>query len=483
MAGKMSPKANRKKRQRGIALIVVLVLLGLLVGVLVVGFTGDLARQNKKQQQTTEALAKAKEALIGYAAGVNLAAGAYRPGDLPCPDITNNGVAGGSCSNGGGTTLGRLPWKTLGLQDLRDGDGERLWYAVSTNFKNNPSTSCSLPGQPGYMLGAEAGCLNSDSRGTITVRGSDGTIVNYGTNPDPFTPSGAIAVIISPGAVMQRQGSATTQDRSAAGVNSPINFLDVGNGEDNAAFTDGSTDGFINGPVYDVNRHVIVNDRVLAITYSDLMPLLERRVAKEVFNCLTGYAADPQNNGRYPWAADIAASASGDYSDVAGNRYGRLPDSFNQTILGTNLPPTAAICSATPSLCMWGSWRGSCALSAAPSSWWTNWKEMVFYAVAQNYQPADPVSFVLGVPAPGPCGSCLTVNPPSAAANKKFVVMVAGKRLSLSAVAGVQPRASTGDKSTAGNYLEGENDWTAGVADTFSQQSATNTFNDYLLFQ
>jgi hypothetical protein len=28
--------------------------------------------------------------------------------------------------------LGRLPWKTLGLPDLRDGDGERLWYAVSS---------------------------------------------------------------------------------------------------------------------------------------------------------------------------------------------------------------------------------------------------------------------------------------------------------------------------------------------------------------
>ena len=63
MAGKMSPKASREIQQRGIALIVVLALLGLLVGVLVVGFTGDLARQNKKQQQTTDALAKAKEAL------------------------------------------------------------------------------------------------------------------------------------------------------------------------------------------------------------------------------------------------------------------------------------------------------------------------------------------------------------------------------------------------------------------------------------
>jgi len=93
---------------------------------------------------------------------------------------------------------------------------------------------------------------------------------------------------------------------------------------------------------------VIVNDRILAIAYSDLMPILERRVAKEVFNCLTGYAADPQNNGRYPWAADITASAGGDYSDMpGGNLHGRLPDTFNETILGLGGALAATTCGAT----------------------------------------------------------------------------------------------------------------------------------------
>ena len=44
----------------------------------------------------------------------------------------------------------------MGLDDLRDGDGERLWYAVSNNFKYNFRTACAAPGDPG--------CLNSDSR-------------------------------------------------------------------------------------------------------------------------------------------------------------------------------------------------------------------------------------------------------------------------------------------------------------------------------
>ena len=450
----------RANRQSGIALIVALVLLGLLVGVLAVGFTGDLARQNKKQQQTTEALAKAKEALIGFAAGVNLAAGSSRPGDMPCPDMDNDGDADAvpPCS---GAALGRLPWKTLGLPDLRDGDGERLWYAASSNFKNNPRTTCTAPGQ--------FGCLNSDVRGTITVRGSDGAVIYDGS-----TSSGAFAVIIAPGAVLRRQGSATIQDRSAAGVNNPVNYLDVGNGEDNQDFIDSSnTNGFINGLVYDASGNVIVNDRILAIRYSDLMPILERRVAQEVSNCLTSYATNPQNNGRYPWAADMSASAGGVYTSAFNTRAGRIPDSFDYSLIGTGGPVISFFCSLLPLQCMQSSWPGSC--SIITGSWWTNWKDLVFYSVADAYKP----QFLGAAPS---CGACLIVNMPSSVqTNKQFVVMVAGKRLS--GVAGGQPRATILNKSTPGNYLEGENDWSTGVADTFSQQPATGTFNDYLLFQ
>ena len=500
----MSPKASQEKphranRQRGIALLIVLALLVLLVGTVMVGFSGDLSRQSRKQQQTTDALALAKEALIGYAAGVDLTVGAYRPGDLPCPDTDNDGVAEGSCGNAAGTTgqavrLGRLPWKTLGLDDLRDGDGERLWYGVSNNFKNNTRTTCGSP--------ADAGCLNSDTRGTITVRDSNGTIVNDGTNPDPFTPSGAIAVIVSAGAVIQRQGSATTQDRSAAGVNNPINYLDVGNGEDNAVFTDGTTDGFINGPVYDASRNVIVNDRILAIAYSDLMPILERRVAKEAMNCLTAYAAT--SHGRYPWAARIDSSATGDYSSKQGYRFGRIPEQFDDTLLGLvpAVGPLAGVvslvCGLTPFLCMSNSWppptaSPACNIPNVPipaNSWWLNWKEQVFYGVAAAYEPAATVQLLppaVTVPPPGGCGvpgNCMTVNPPSATGDKHVVVVVAGKQLA--SVAGGQPRGTPAQKSDPANYLEGAN--ATNVPDapnnfTFTQQPSGTSFNDYLLFQ
>ena len=144
VAGKMSPKVSRDhqghvKQQRGIALLLVLSLLGLLAVVLVIGFTGDLTRQNKRQQQTADALARAKDALIGYAAN-------YRDdhpdqvfGYLPCPDmngIAGEGIANPACGTEDVTVIGRLPWKSLELPPLRDGDGECLWYAVSGNFKN-----------------------------------------------------------------------------------------------------------------------------------------------------------------------------------------------------------------------------------------------------------------------------------------------------------------------------------------------------------
>src|SRR5690606_22372944 len=136
----------------------------------------------------------------GYAVDVLLSAS--RLGELPCPDTDDDGtglvVATGLPENcdAQDKRLGRLPWKSLGLPDLRDGDGERLWYAVSATFKRDLLTHCALP--------TAADCINSDSRGTISVRDPNGALRYDGTNPDPWIPSGAIAVIIAPGAALTR---------------------------------------------------------------------------------------------------------------------------------------------------------------------------------------------------------------------------------------------------------------------------------------
>ena len=419
--------------------------------------------RTEQEIKTAKALAYAKEALIAHAVSVILpvvpsAMTTARPGDLPCPALDTSGIAAVSCGDATGATgqslrLGRLPWMTLGLSDLRDGYGEQLWYAVSNNFKENVRTVCTNPDQ--------LGCLNSDSRGTITVRNSSGLVVNNGANPDIFVPSGVVAVIISPGSPLQREGAASLQDRSVTGASNPINYLDVGNGEDNAAFIDGSaTDGFINGPILDVNENIIVNDKVISITYQDLLPKLEERVAGEVLKCMKDYAL--ANNGRYPWAADIEESGEGDYSDEADNRFGRVPDTpFTET-------------SSSSSGGMNTLWPASCNILSL-SDWWLNWKPQVFYGLAEAYKPITS----LIPPAANACdtgGACRVVDPPSTVADKQVVVILSGKRLS--GVAGGQPRTGD-DMEEPENYLEDANEF--GV--TFSKDLQTPTFNDVVVYQ
>src|SRR5688572_7702946 len=156
--------------QRGqAALITMLLVLGIGVTALVYSIRTPAKTSIENDNKTAAALALAKEALIGYAASAP-----NRPGALPCPDTDNDGSANGpSVGNGECTSyLGRLPWRTLALPDLRDGSGERLWYAISPVFRNWPTAGPFFPG-----------VLNSDTPGALAITGI--------TDP-------AIAIIFSP---------------------------------------------------------------------------------------------------------------------------------------------------------------------------------------------------------------------------------------------------------------------------------------------
>lgn len=441
----MQTRLTGSARQDGAALLILLVIVIIAATGVLLDSLNRASVTLERDRITAETLAQAKEALIGNAVGVSLG-GSARPGDLPCPDRTNDGSSDTPCDVQA-DRIGRLPWKTLGLPDLRDGYGERLWYAVSNNFKNSTRTTCTLPGQ--------SGCLNSDTRGTITVRGSAGNIVNNGTDS-----TGAIAIIIAPGAALIRIGLTTLQDRGSAGQSDATNYLDLFSvgGEDNANFFDNNLNGFINGEV----RHptepgrIIVNDKLITITYQDLMPKLEKRVAKEAFNCLRDYAADPLNQGRLPWAAPLNPLATPSYSGASNTPpFGRLPNTFDATVANSGVNP------------MKNGWTSSCNLNLG--TWPFNWSEMVFYAVADAYKPQPTLP-----PSCGVTGTCLTINPPPATADKQFVVFVAGRQFSN------QLRSSNADKGAITNYLEDQN---ASIDDTYMQGSPTSTFNDTLIYQ
>lgn len=260
-------KSNIYNKQQGIALLILLLVLGsgALYGLLRTLNQNNL--QIERDRKTTEVLAMAKEALIGYAVSVNLQPGApNRPGNLPCPDTNNDGKDDKPCGDEAGSNqvlrLGRLPWKTLGLAELFDGYGEHLWYAVSNNFKESSRK------EP----------LNSVTTGTITVRNSGGVIIHNGTDI-----TGAIAVVISVGPIVSRQG--VLQVRAGAGMDNPINYLDISSMEDNANFVDNALNGFIQGSTTNVSINTTVNDNISVLSYNDLMPLINKRVIGEVNKC------------------------------------------------------------------------------------------------------------------------------------------------------------------------------------------------------
>ena len=431
-------KLNKpSSKQRGIALIIFALILVMGATALFVSQLDGNDIKIERDKKTAAALAEAKSALIGYAAGTSLLVAGPRPGDLPCPDKHPLGALEGTPSTPcNANALGRLPWKTLGIADLRDGSGERLWYAVSSNFKNSTRTTCSSPGQ--------VGCLNSDTKGTITARDSSGTVINDGSST-----SGAIALIIAPNSPLQRQDG-LVQNRSVANYNTANHYLDNTVVEDNGNFVDGSLNGFINGEVKNASLQVIVNDRMIAISKQDLMPLLEKRVANEVLKCLDIYASAPVATpppippvGTYPWPATLNPASAPSYVGVPNSLFGRVP----------NMP-------------MGGNWSGACGIPVSGvTGWWLNWKEIIFYAIADGYKPTTSTPS---------CGVCLTVSPPSAAADKRVVVFVAGQKVLM------QVRSSNSNKGNLTNYLENLNSL-GGVS--FTQQRSTPIFNDVVVYR
>jgi hypothetical protein len=239
----------------------------------------------ERDKKTAAALAEAKQALISYA--VIKSESTKRPGDFPCPDIDYDGIAEISCGNTVGSTnqkkrLGWLPWKTLGIGDIRDGNGDRLWYAVSNNFKNNTKK---LP-------------LNSDTLGTIHLKNNFGKTINVGG-----TESGIAALVISPGVPIIRQDNKIQQRnqttfRSAHIENIATEHLEIAFDEDNANFLDGDNDinlgnGFIAGVIKNSKGEVILNDLIIPIIPSDFMPSVEKVVLNQLKLDLIGMGGMP----------------------------------------------------------------------------------------------------------------------------------------------------------------------------------------------
>jgi len=340
--------------QGGFALIALLALAALISAFLIasaLNFT-SAGISNEREDRSMSALRKAKAALIAYAANeqwqLYKTPGTYfQPGALPCPDQDDDGDP--DCT--GSTTasmIGRLPFKTLGIDDLRDASGERLWYALSHDFRK---MRCTVP--PAAPVN---GCtrINSDTLGQLTVTG---------TAPA----SNVVAVLFAPGAALSTQNRPS--DPLDPAHNSPTNYLEGFNLDNplnvNYVFTSNAlpSDTF--------------NDRVLVITQADLMAAVEPAVAANIERDVKPLLGDYFNKwGAYPFAVPFASPpvAQGAYlgSSSPQTTMGLLPVTNTATFIWQNptvtqIPPGDGSSTVTSWSCSISSLTATCTVNYSGS--------------------------------------------------------------------------------------------------------------------
>lgn len=243
-----------KRNQRGTILIAALLIL-IMGGTAMMLASGDLAAHARlrTQMRSANALAQAREALLGYAISYAEQHPGQAYGYLPCPDSANTGSASiGACAARDFAALGRFPYRTLGLSDLRDGTGDCLWYAVAGSVKNNP----------------KARVLNWDSLGQFDVSDNAGR--------DLLDPSDrarrAAAIVFAPGPALATQTRQPASETRCPGSNNVAADLDAYLDGQYATATPGTlnvTRGLIDNPLN--------NDLLAWITIDDIFDAMRRR--------------------------------------------------------------------------------------------------------------------------------------------------------------------------------------------------------------
>lgn len=221
------------RQQRGAALLLLLTII-----VMAASYT-LFKRLNGESpavlQAITDAtvLGEARTALVGYALKSSA-----RPGELPCPDTNNDGESdyATACT----AYIGRLPWVTLGLGDLRDRDGERLWYALDIAFDGNTP-------------------INSDTTASLTLD----------TNPGQHY----AALVFAPGVPLT-----DGQARPTSQKNNVTRYLEGDNADGDTGYASTLSGDF--------------NDQVIALGDTPLLQAVERRVLGELKSRLDAYYRD-----------------------------------------------------------------------------------------------------------------------------------------------------------------------------------------------
>lgn len=268
----------QRKKQLGAALILFFLVILLTGTIFVVTNISRDKIQVENEEITTDALAKAKEALIAYAVTYydNTTTAdvpkAGMMGFLPCPDDAGSpseGTSLGTCGAKYVSSLGRLPWKSLGIAPLKDGSGNCLWYAVASEFKNSGGLDpANLNNAPGL---SRTEMLNDDSNGSFNLFDKSASQLTGSTAENR-----AAAVIIAPGKALQGQARSFAAGTQCGNDYDPVQFLEVFNGVDNAILS-GVVDALDDFITSDKTNDETFNDRIMTITSQEIFDEIKRR--------------------------------------------------------------------------------------------------------------------------------------------------------------------------------------------------------------
>jgi hypothetical protein len=473
--------------QRGVALLLFLIVLIAIAGTFVSNLLGSKveAVNRSKIVHDYEVLSKAKQALLSYVVDYSLpthTGGLANMGVLPCPDLrttSSSGAQDSPCGKLHTNSAGFLPWKTLGIDSLRDSSGECLWYVVSGDYKTGP----------------KARMRNEDSNGLLQVQDENG-LLYHGENPDDRP----IALIITPGSILQGQSHLP----DCQGNSNEASYLESDGRVHHATgvsfnYTTDHADTadkiwtYVYGTASSRLKNSEFNDKMVWITKQEYWDAVKAqndldasntdspiyRLTERLAQCVADYGNDENNEDRVlPWPAPIDLveyrnnDNNGDANEYKDYNYGPLLVSsplgaasplmgrFPQNITNTEGADEfydidrRALITVTPTQFKVNNSTNMLAtcLNSAEQALWENWKDRFFYVVSESHQnaltPGPPDSILNNRCNPASVTDCVTINGNEVAA----IVFYAG-----SATA-TQSRDSTpvdtDQKRLLSNYLE-----------------------------
>jgi hypothetical protein len=418
---------QKRFKKNGVALIIFVLALVLAATAFLIAKLDASEVNTERDKKTAIALSKAKIALIGWSI-TRGNSGTDRPGELPCPDTDAPGTAlygveEGSCVVG---KVGRLPWKTLGIEELTDGYGEPLWYSIDGAFRKRFGSVAST-NQP----------INSDTRATTKIYAADGLTLITGAGLE------AAAVILAPKQLLNGQNRSPTNiaicpatGTSLAENRCATNYLDSQSGRSNAT----NTGSFIRGSKSDT-----FNDQLIYISAFELMKMTEKRVGRELKTILKNYYTA---HGVYPYPAKYSDTDCRDEGNTGYFTY----------------------CQSNVSVC-----RGRFPDEALPVGWggpsllpgWFSfnlWGQTIYYSVGTNALATSPFG----------CSPQLTVD----ATNQNGIFILSGSPF------GASVRNSPSESLNLSIYLEdieNQDGWSATANNVYTTPSAASNDSLFIL--